>query len=160
MLIRSRMQQNHEERAYENARKVLRSLLLEVDPDTHERLSSECVITQPDVKTALALGIEALQTTQWVRRWRQRDQAKAAPACSSAPSNALAKSSTPARVRAGEAWTSIEDQDLQYGFHCGRSLGELCEHHGRTDGAIFSRLVRLGLVPSKQEARDHFRHSS
>lgn len=42
-----------EEQAYVEAKRVLRSLLLGVTPDTNKRLGSECVVVEPKVKTAL-----------------------------------------------------------------------------------------------------------
>lgn len=66
------MEQSIELRAHAEARRILRSLLLGIDPDNHSRLSPECVVMQPEVKVALTLGVEALQDTEWLRRSREK----------------------------------------------------------------------------------------
>ena len=63
------MQRKVDEQVFTEALRVLRSLLLGVDPETHERLSTECVVNQPEVKVALHLGIEAVQTWAAIRRF-------------------------------------------------------------------------------------------
>jgi hypothetical protein len=49
----------------------------------------------------------------------------------------------------GGPWTDDEDDRLRDGFNAGRTVDELVEDHGRSQAAIRSRLVRLGLLNPK-----------
>jgi hypothetical protein len=57
------------------------------------------------------------------------------------------------RSRAGQPWTSQEDDELSRGFSAGESAAELGLRLDRTRGAIASRLQHLGLIASKEELR-------
>lgn len=48
--------------------------------------------------------------------------------------------------RAGQGWTTQEDRDLVDAFRTSGSLSELAQRHGRSRGAIRSRLIKLGLL--------------
>jgi len=48
--------------------------------------------------------------------------------------------------QAGNPWSDEEDQHLIEAFKMEQSTKELAESHGRTSGAIRSRLRKLGLV--------------
>jgi len=51
-------------------------------------------------------------------------------------------------VAAGKPWDAEEDESLVADFESGTSIAELAQMHERTEGAIRSRLMRLGkLVP-------------
>ena len=52
----------------------------------------------------------------------------------------------PARRTAPRAWTRQEEQELRQGYLNGISIQELSDQHGRTPGAIRSRLHKLGLI--------------
>ncbi len=56
--------------------------------------------------------------------------------------NVLRKNPRP--EAAGQRWTDEEDALLCREFDEGRPIGELAKQHGRSRGAITSRLVRLG----------------
>jgi hypothetical protein len=47
---------------------------------------------------------------------------------------------------AGKPWTSEEDDRLAAAYDAGQGLNELAAAHGRTRGAIRSRLIRLGKI--------------
>lgn len=151
------MHQGGEEQVYPEARRILRSLFLGIDPEIHSRLSPECVVMQPDVKVALALGAEALQRVQWM----QQSKAKSIPKHATVNrTGSNSKSSMKHAVglrkgpsRAGEGWTSSEDDEVSQAFHQGESLSVIARSQQRTRGAIAARLVRLGLVSNRQEAR-------
>lgn len=49
--------------------------------------------------------------------------------------------------QAGKSWNTTEDQQLREEFAAGKSVRELAELHNRTDGAIRSRLEKLGKLP-------------
>ncbi len=53
--------------------------------------------------------------------------------------------------RQGEAWTPEEDRKLYEGFLAGKTGPSLASEHGRSNGAIRSRLRRLGLVTEDGE---------
>ena len=148
--------QGTEEQAYTEARRILRSLFLGVDPEVHTGLSPECVVMQPEVKVALALGAEALQKAQWMQR-------KAKPATeriritgsrsATRSSYASATGTKNGPIRAGEGWSSQEDEEVRRAFTLGQPLSVIARRQQRTRGAIAARLVRLGLVSNRQEAR-------
>jgi hypothetical protein len=47
---------------------------------------------------------------------------------------------------AGKAWSEEEDQQLINSFEAGVMIKDLSTQHGRTQGAIQSRLVKLGKI--------------
>lgn len=53
-------------------------------------------------------------------------------------------------VSAGLPWTTAEDGRLADEFGSGLGVAEMAGRHGRTRGAITSRLVRLGLVEDRR----------
>jgi hypothetical protein len=56
--------------------------------------------------------------------------------------------------QAGKAWRKEEDQCLVREFDAGKEIRELSQSHGRTQGAIRSRLLRLGrltLIPANKD---------
>lgn len=52
-------------------------------------------------------------------------------------------------VNAGQPWTQEEDQRLLECYHAGQTITQLATDHGRSRGAIESRLQRLGQFPHK-----------
>lgn len=60
---------------------------------------------------------------------------------------------------AGKPWTDDEDRLLSEAFDGGASLKDLALKHGRTEGAIAARLVKLGKVSERAEAYDRTRGS-
>jgi hypothetical protein len=46
---------------------------------------------------------------------------------------------------AGSSWSTLEDQELREEYHKGWSIATLAKIHQRTQGAISSRLLRLGI---------------
>lgn len=49
-------------------------------------------------------------------------------------------------VQAGKPWTDEEEQRLLEAFDNGSKVKELAEEHGRTSGAIQSRLTKKGRI--------------
>ena len=101
------------------ARKIIRSLAEGVDPFTGELLPRESIFNSPDV-------IRALYTV-----WE---------ATSPKPGSASAAS-----PNAGKPWTSAEDDKLREEFAEKLPISEIAREHGRSYGAIESRLEHLGL---------------
>jgi hypothetical protein len=59
--------------------------------------------------------------------------------------------------QAGNPWGQAEDAQLAAAFDAGQSIRDLAPTHRRTEGAIHSRLLRLGrltLVPNARDGSD------
>ena len=54
---------------------------------------------------------------------------------------------------AGKPWNDVLDNELKSMFLAGKKKKEICEHFARTSGAIAARLVRFGLIQSRDEFR-------
>lgn len=101
------------------ARRYLEALAAGVDPETGEVFPPESPYQRADTVRALYAAIRALE----------RDTAR------------------PNRPpRTGSSWDDAEDERLRAGFDAGHTADELAAAHGRTPGAIRSRLERLGLI--------------
>ena len=98
------------------AKEILQSLADGVDPTTGEVLSAEDVCNQPDVIRALHVVLGAV-----VKK-------------------------NPAPANAGVKWTRDEIDSLLAEFDSGMSVPEIAEAHGRSKGAIHSKLVAFGRV--------------
>ena len=56
---------------------------------------------------------------------------------------------------AGAAWSAEEDARLGQEFDAGMTVAQIALQHGRTSGAITSRLVRIGRIdPASVKSRD------
>ncbi|RXH56364.1 hypothetical protein GRAN_3221 [Granulicella sibirica] len=121
------------------ARHVLRALIQGEDPATGKALEPGSVVHRLEVMRALALALEALTEVQGGGRTEevkeQRKGAKKGP------------------DRAGQGWSRAEDDELRRLFGQRRQIADLAVQLGRTTGAIAARLVRLGLVNERSEAR-------
>jgi hypothetical protein len=105
------------------AKTVLEALANGVDPRTGEVLPAGSCFDYPPVIRALFVACSALETLE------KRQQRTA-----SLPGNA------------GKPWTDEEDEQLKAAFSAGVSAKELAAQHGRTLGAVNSRLLRFGLI--------------
>ena len=104
---------------------ILEALADGVHPFTGDELPDESVYQNAKVLRALLAAVEALKH-QGTRDARQADQ----PA------------------KAGNPWNAGEDELLVARFEKGLSFADLAKEHGRTSGAIKSRLTKLGkLMP-------------
>ena len=101
------------------AREIVRSLAEGVDPSTGEVLSGESVYNKPDVIRALYTILEATapKPVQPMDPYRN----------------------------AGKPWTELEDDKLREEFVGKVKISDIAKEHGRTYGAIESRLDHLGL---------------
>lgn len=59
--------------------------------------------------------------------------------------------------RHGRPWQKSEDEELLQAFQQRLCLRSVAERHQRTEGGIVSRLVRLGQVRDRAEARQRMR---
>jgi len=119
----------------------LRKLATEACPDLDERLLGKYVsVRQPP-------GGEELAAASYVEieTYAREILEQLAP---QVPARPAARSS---HRHAGAPWGSTEDERLLRAFDDGRTVAELAAAHLRSEGAIRSRLMRLGrltLVPS------------
>lgn len=104
-----------------NALQIIKALSQGVDPHTGEIFPAGSPYQHPDTIRALYEALRALERMEG-RLERQK----------SLPQNA------------GKAWTTEEDHQLMERFDKGISVKELSVVHNRTEGAIKSRLMKLG----------------
>lgn len=101
------------------AREIVRTLADGVDPTTGEILPAESVYNSPDVIRALFTLMEATSEQKRAEQIPNRN--------------------------AGKPWTEIEDDKLRDEFASKMKIADIAKEHGRTYGAIESRLDYLGL---------------
>ena len=105
-----------------SAIKIVAALANGVDPHTGEVMQMEGPFQNPNTVTALFLAIKGLQLLE--RKEKRSDRLP---------------------LSAGKPWTISNDEELVKEFDTGRTIKELSEEHGRTVGAIRSRLVKVKL---------------
>jgi len=104
---------------------ILCSLGEGVDPQTGEVFPADSPYQHPDTVRALFAAIQALEKQE---QHQKREQYL--------PANA------------GKPWDKGEDDQLCADFDQGMTIKQLSQRHGRTQGAIQSRLMKLGkLMP-------------
>lgn len=101
------------------AREIVKTLADGVDPTTGEVLPTESVYNSPEVIRALFALLEATSEKKKVERIPNRN--------------------------AGKPWTNIEDDKLRDEFASKMRISDIAEEHGRSYGAVESRLDFLGL---------------
>jgi len=124
---------------------ILESVAAGVDPNTGERIPND-VFHTPDV-------IRAFYGAANILRHSGPKEAKVA-----APAGEVRTSKA---ALAGARWNEAEDMRLCEEFEAGLPISEIATQHGRTRGAIESRLVKLGKVdPNSVRVRDRVRFAS
>ena len=108
---------------------LLRALADGHDPFTGQSFPPGSPYQQADTVRALYCAIEALDGSN--------------ATITSRPAKAA---TDPSRPAAGKPWTPAEEQQLRDAFASNPSIPELAAAHGRSRGAISSRLVKLGLI--------------
>ncbi|RZF26069.1 hypothetical protein EVC45_29910 [Paraburkholderia sp. UYCP14C] len=108
------------------AKTTLETLARGIDPATGELLPEQSPFNNPQVIRALFFAAKEIE--------KLVEPDPAARAERERPKNA------------GRAWPPEEDEALLRDFDAGMSPKQLAAKHGRTKGAIDSRLVRLGRV--------------
>ena len=112
------------------AKKIIDALANGIDPETGEILPSQSTFNSPQVIRALFVAVSALDKAA-----RRADRDTALP------------------KNAGRSWSDEEDKQFLVIFDSGTPVKEIASRHGRTLGAISSRLVRLGRIKDSTEVR-------
>ena len=112
------------------AKKIIDALANGIDPETGEILPSQSTFNSPQVIRALFVAVSALDKAA-----RRADRDTALP------------------KNAGRSWSDEEDKQFLVIFDSGTPVKEIASRHGRTLGAIDSRLVRLGRIKDSTEVR-------
>lgn len=110
------------------AREIIEALANGIDPITGEVFPKNHSFNDPDIIRALFVATEELKKAE--KRGNRRQ-----------PENA------------GKPWNEELDNELKSMFLAGKSKKEICGYFARTSGAIAARLVRLGLIQSRDEFR-------
>lgn len=107
---------------------IIQTLADGIDPQTGEVLSDQSPFNQPPVIRALHAATLALSRTIEL------------------PSDSQQAPSPKKADNAGRSWSPEEDLQLKADYESGVDPKALAQRHGRTTGAIKSRLVKLGLL--------------
>jgi hypothetical protein len=122
------------------AKQLIQALARGIDPETGEVLPADNPLNSPHVIRALFLAAEALDLLVH-------------PSGPTPPPPPPPRPRPPAPGKAGKPWTPDEDQDLLTAFDADTTVAALAQAHQRTNGAITSRLIRLGrLQPNNNPA--------
>lgn len=105
------------------AKEIITALADGVDPYTGEVLPNDSPYQNPKTVRALFLALNGLKMIN-----SKEEKIKSLP------------------DNAGNPWTNQEDIELSKSFDEGLTISELSIKHGRTRGAIQSRLVKLGKI--------------
>jgi len=117
------------------AKEVLRSLADGRDPTTGEQFPANSPYQQADTVRALFMAVDALDNS--ARRARRQTLR---------PEGAPQRPIDPNRPKIGASWSPEEEQQLRDAFAAHKPIPEIAAAHGRTQGAITARLVKLGLI--------------
>ncbi len=118
----------------ERAIDIVRHLADGVDPHTGEILPAETPYQHADTVRALYRALEAMAASQ------ERSERGAARTRGLPPA-------------AGTPWTTEEDDQPRDEIAVRNSIAAIAARHGRTHGAINSRLLRLGLLGAPEGER-------
>lgn len=108
------------------AKEIISALAEGVDPTTGEILPEDSVCNKGEIVRALYTVLNYL------------DEKKS-------------KKNMPAN--AGKPWSAEEDERLLAAYRTGDSTSDIARTHQRTKGSITARLVRLGEINERSEAR-------
>jgi hypothetical protein len=106
------------------ALRIIESLAHSVDPLTGEVFPDKSPYQHPQTLRALFMAVRALERLEARQKREHR-----------LPENA------------GKTWNPTEDHQLCASFDAGTTIQQLAQQHKRTEGAIHSRLVKLGKMP-------------
>lgn len=110
---------------FERAKELLSALADGVDPFTGELLPQNHVCNQPEMIRAFHAILDA----------------------------SLSPPKMHSRPNAGNRWTETEEETLLEEFDAGMTVSAIAKAHGRSRGAIESRLAGLGKLPEPSFGR-------
>lgn len=113
----------------DEALKILRALADGVDPLTGEILPDASPYQSAQITRALYVAMQALEY-----RIESEVQQSTGP------------------MNAGKPWSEDEDRRVVAEFDSGTTVKKIAELHGRTSGAIRSRLVKLGKIDAPRDS--------
>lgn len=116
------------------AKRILKMLADGIDPETGEILPTTSVFNGPQAIRAFFVAITALEKSieRATKRAKREDQSNGA--------------------NAGQPWSDAEDKNLLAIFDSNKTtISDIATMHGRTQGAIAARLVRLGRIQDRTE---------
>jgi len=108
---------------------ILQILADGVDPQTGEVFPDDSTFQHPQTIRALFVAIRALEESEQRRKRDERRKIE-----KHLPENA------------GKPWERTEDEEVCRDFDAGMTVKQISEKHKRTEGAIQSRLERLGKI--------------
>ena len=117
------------------AKDILKSLADGRDPATGEQFPPNSPYQQADTVRALFMAVDALDNS--ARRARRQTLR---------PEGAPQRPIDPNRPKVGASWSPDEEQQLRDAFAAHKPIPEIAAAHGRTQGAITARLIKLGLI--------------
>jgi hypothetical protein len=119
----------------DRAKEIIQALADGVDPYTGEPFPANGPYQRADTVRALYTMLEAAESDTKPK-----------------------KPTDPTKPHAGGKWTPEEEQRLRDAFTANKPIAEVAAEHGRTPGAITSRLLKLGLIednPSHRVGQDN-----
>jgi hypothetical protein len=119
----------------DRAKEIIRTLADGRDPATGEQFPPNSPYQQADTVRALFMAVDALDNS--ARRARRQ---------ALRPEGAPHRLIDPNRPKVGASWSPDEEQQLRDAFAAHKPIPEIAAAHGRTQGAITARLVKLGLI--------------
>ena len=120
------------------ALRIISALANGTNPATGEIFPTDSPYQTPDVIRALFIAVRALETRSTPVAQTDSTSAQKSPSPRAATNG-----------NAGKPWTAEEDRQLLAAFDVGKSLNELAQTHGRTQGGVRARLEKHGkLEPS------------
>ena len=138
------MQHSVGDRAFFDLRRVLRFLLLGMDPETDKPVM-EAALASPEAREALASGIEGLKDSPSVQRWRAAKRVGLHLSWEAKRSRGGEAPLPTAIERSGVGWSLQEDRQIAREFAEGQNLTMMATNHQRSRGSILARLMHLGL---------------
>ena len=111
----------------DQAKLIIRSLADGRDPSTGEQFPPNSLYQQADTVRALYVALEAPEKPAKTAKPTQRQV-------------------DPNKPKVGANWTPDEEEQLRTAFAAHKPIPEIATAHGRTQGAITARLVKLGLI--------------
>lgn len=140
------------------AREILRTIADGRDPATGAPFPPDSPYQQAETVRALYTALAALEPA--IRRARRQQPAGLSQ--TGQPTDSSPKPpADPNRPKAGAPWTAEEDQQLRDAFIAQPeiSIPPLAAAHGRSEGAIKARLIKLGLIEDPGQVTTHTPHS-